>query len=613
MSTDEESLAAQLKALELENVALRARERVNQEVAESASRRLVFLSEASALLAQSLDYETTLSTVAKLAIPFLGDSCVLHLIDPDGTIRYVEQVHVVPTKAEMVRQLRRRYPLTWETDHPMVDVLRSGRPYLNNTAVPRIRKHVAHDSEASAIIDFLGFHSVLIVPLKVRGIVRGALSLIISESERQYDEQDLLFAEEIANRAAQAIENARIYGEAQEAIRRKDELLDELRQTQQQLLHSQRLESLGRLAAGVAHDFNNLLTVIGGYADLVTLDTNLSEVQLAGLEQIVQAVERAGALTRQLLALSRKQPSAPRLIDAGQVVWGLQKLLQQLLGETISLTIHCADALWTIYADPQQLEQVLINLAANARDAMPEGGSLTIRAENIQLERSSIDTWVHIPPGDYFCLSVQDTGHGIPTNIQPKIFEPFFTTKEQGKGIGLGLAICYGIVQQHNGYLTLESTVGVGTTFLIYLPRVEGEPELMSRSDNTLRTTAHNQIILVVEDEPAVRNLVAHILGEQGYTVLFAEHGLAALEILAANQSSPPDLIISDVKMPYMSGPQLVQQLQARGQLPKVLFISGYTDNQLSAEDLRSLGGALIYKPFVPHRLLQAVQQLLRS
>lgn len=368
-----------------------------------------------------------------------------------------------------------------------------------------------------------------------------------------------------------------------------------------QLRQAQKLESIGRLAGGVAHDFNNLLTVILGYTDLIQVQLPSHDPLQEKLAQVQQAAEQAEALTQQLLAFSRKQILAPVVLDLNELVGNLHKMLGRLIGEDIILEMALQPGLRVIKADPGQMEQVLLNLAVNARDAMPKGGRLTIQTANVQLEGVNV-------PG--VLLAVADTGHGMDETILAHIFEPFFTTKEQGKGTGLGLATVYGIVKQSGGEITVESQPGQGTTFKIYLPADEAAVARSPSPQPQQTARPGYETILLVEDNPMVRNLVRIALRNYGYTLLEAEQGQQALA-LAAQQEAAIDLLLTDVIMPELSGREVAERLKALYPHIKVLFMSGYTDDEVIQHGLLTAEVEFISKPFSPKTLAAKVREIL--
>ncbi|HEX5706087.1 MAG TPA: response regulator [Pyrinomonadaceae bacterium] len=384
----------------------------------------------------------------------------------------------------------------------------------------------------------------------------------------------------------------------------------ELHQSQEQLLQSQKLESVGQLAGGVAHDFNNLLTVIIGQSDLMLRRLAGDDPLRSRAEEIKRAAERAAGLTRQLLAFSRKQVLQPKVLDLTETVAGMDKLLRRLIGEDVHLLTVLASRLGKVKADPSQIEQVLMNLAVNARDAMPEGGKLTVETQNVYLDEAYARQHLSVVPGPYVMLAVSDTGTGMDAETQARIFEPFFTTKEVGKGTGLGLSTVYGIVKQSGGNIYVYSEVGNGTTFKIYLPLVSEESEANEQFLAEPARERRTETILLVEDEESVRTLLLETLEAEGYTVLAASGGREALRVCAGH-AGPIHLLLTDVVMPEMSGRQLVERLNEKCAGAKVLYMSGYTDNAIVRHGVLEPGVSFLQKPFTPAAVIRKVREVL--
>jgi len=389
--------------------------------------------------------------------------------------------------------------------------------------------------------------------------------------------------------------------------RRQAEL--ERARMEEQFLAAQKMEAVGRLAGGVAHDFNNLLSVIMSYARFALDDLKESDPVQEDLHEISRAGERAAALTRQLLAFSRKQVLQPVVLSLNTVVKGLEKMLLRLLGEDVAWRAYLADDLALVLADPGQLEQVLMNLVINARDAMPQGGLITVETANTILDADHPALPFGLAPGRYVMLSVADTGVGMDEELREHIFEPFFTTKEKGKGTGLGLSTVYGIIQQSGGMVLVDSTLGSGTVFRIYLPAVEGARSDERRNLRTLPVSGH-EVVLVVEDDSAVRRLSERILRAAGFRVLSAASGGDAL-VVCEQEGDRIDLMLADVVMPRMSGPELARRVKAQWPHIKVLFMSGYTDDALGQHGVLGPEVAFISKPFTPVMLASKVRGVL--
>jgi PAS domain S-box-containing protein len=386
----------------------------------------------------------------------------------------------------------------------------------------------------------------------------------------------------------------------------------ERKRLEQQLRQAQKMEAVGRLAGGVAHDFNNMLTIISGYSGLLLEHPATIEPLRGYVDEIRNASGRAASLTRQLLAFSRQQVLAPRVLDLNAVVSNIQKMLKRLIGEDIDLVTALGESLWPVMADPGQLEQVLLNLAVNARDAMPDGGVVSIETTNVKMDTAAAQAHFPLKPGPYALLTFSDTGSGMDAETQARIFEPFFTTKETGKGTGLGLATVYGIVKQSGGYIWVFSEVGKGTTFKIYLPRTEVELDDSGPGRSLVETQRGTETLLLVEDEDAVRELVRNVLRENGYRVLEASRGEEALE-LSELFAGRIDLLVTDVVMPGMNGRELARRLVSSRPQVKVLYISGYADNAVWYPGGLDAGGAFLQKPFTPEALARKVREALSS
>ena len=379
---------------------------------------------------------------------------------------------------------------------------------------------------------------------------------------------------------------------------------------EEQLAQSQKMDAVGQLAGGVAHDFNNILTVIMSYSSLLLSDFEENDPRREDIQEISNAATRASGLTTQLLAFSRKQLMEPRVISVNSVVIGLEKLLRRLIGEDIELATTLEPDLFLINADPGQLEQVLINLAVNARDAMPEGGRLHITTSNTELATGGSDTRLAAPPGEYIMVAVSDTGTGMTREVQSRVFEPFYTTKQQGKGTGLGLSTVYGIVKQSGGDVWIYSEPGQGTTFKVYFPRVMDREAVPAVRDETVPAIGGHETVLIVEDDASLRALSARILEGNGYTVLLARNGLEALAI-AAGHDGHIDLVASDVVMPKMNGRPLVEKLLESRKGMSVLFMSGYTDDEVMRRGVLDGRTAFLQKPFTPAQFAKKVRDVL--
>jgi signal transduction histidine kinase len=386
-----------------------------------------------------------------------------------------------------------------------------------------------------------------------------------------------------------------------------------LRESEARLRQSQKMEGIGQLAGGIAHDFNNLLTVINSYSDMLLGDIGFDNPFLRnGLDQIKEAGHRAASLTRQLLAFSRQQILEPKVLDLNESVSTMAKLLRRLIGEDIALVLCLHPALGRVKVDPGQVEQIIMNLAVNARDAMPGSGQLTIETTNVELDRVDAHEHPSVEPGSYVMLAVSDTGCGMDADTQTRIFEPFFTTKEPGKGTGLGLATVYGIVKQSGGNIWVYSEPGKGTSFKIYLPLVEENAELPKPDSAPDEALCGPETILLVEDEEMVRALAQAILERYGYTVLVAKHVNDALRI-AQEGPKAIHLLLTDTIMPGMNGPELAAHVLAIRPEMKVLYMSGYTDKVFTSTAAWKPGTAFLQKPFTPKTLGHKVREILEA
>jgi signal transduction histidine kinase/CheY-like chemotaxis protein len=388
--------------------------------------------------------------------------------------------------------------------------------------------------------------------------------------------------------------------------------ITERKQLQEQLVRLQKLDAIGRLAGGLAHDFNNLLTVIGGYSDLLVSELDAGNPLHRHAAAINNAAARATALTRQLLAFSRKQVLQLKVLDLNAVVTTLEPMLRRLIGEDIRLVVGLAPTLGRVKADPGQLEQVLLNLVVNARDAMPQGGTLTIETTNVAGHALVAHRQASVPPGSYVRLAVHDTGVGMDAATRSRLFEPFFTTKAPGQGTGLGLSTVYGIITQSEGHIAVDSAPAHGATFTIYLPRVEEAIAAGQRARARPETPRGRETVLVVEDEASVRSVARTMLELHGYRVLEAGGGEEALRI-GARPEGPVQLLLTDVVMPGMSGPEVAQRLSRVHPAMKVLYMSGYTDDAILRYGVTELSPAFVQKPFSAETLGWKVREVLEA
>jgi signal transduction histidine kinase/CheY-like chemotaxis protein len=450
-------------------------------------------------------------------------------------------------------------------------------------------------------IDVVREHGVaagLAVPLPGANGAQGVLAAYAT-AVRVFRPEDAHFLQTIANILAGAVD------------RKNTE--QGLLQSQIRLQSVQKMEAIGRLAGGIAHDFNNLVQAIGGYTEILLRRLPDADPLHRNAEEIKKAGDRAAALTKQLLAFSRQQVMQPKVVPLNSVVTNVESLLRRLIGEDIELETALADDLGFVRADVAQLEQVLMNLAVNARDAMPDGGTLTIETRNVVLTRADQREAFAIKAGPYVLLAVSDTGCGMDPEVRARAFEPFFTTKAPGRGTGLGLSTVYGIVKQSDGYIWVDSEPDRGTRIRIYLPRVAEPPDLLEVKKAPSKSTPRgHETVLLVEDEEGVRELIAEWLSGHGYTVLTATNGAEALA-LAAKEPRDIDMLIADVVMPQMGGPALAERLLPSRPGMKVVYVSGYADEAIGHPRVLAAGSGFLQKPFSLDTLERKVREILDS
>ena len=441
-----------------------------------------------------------------------------------------------------------------------------------------------------------GLHGAFGFPIRIVGEIEGVVEFF-SRQVHEPDGELLSLIADVALKIGQFGERTR----AEEA----------LRLTEAQLRQSQKMEAVGRLAGGVAHDFNNLLTVIRGYSELILSRLAPQDPSRREMEEVKKAADRAAGLTSQLLAFSRRQFVATKIVDLNAIVMNMDGMLRRLLGEDIiELCADLESQVGSIKVDPGQIEQVIMNLAVNARDAMPTGGQLTIQTRNVTIGKGPRRETMMLDEGTYVLLAIRDTGHGMSEETQSHVFEPFFTTKEKGKGTGLGLSTVYGIVKQSGGTIGIESKLGQGTTCKIFFPKADETTQAAPVAGGTVGSSIGRETILVVEDDPSVRGLVQEALRLSGYEVLVARHGIEAL-LTGAKHLGPIHLLLTDVAMPQMSGPEVAEKLTVVRPEIKVLFMSGYPDHPVFEQGGVNRDTAFLQKPFTPIILTQKVREVL--
>ncbi|HKU63158.1 MAG TPA: ATP-binding protein [Gemmatimonadales bacterium] len=702
----------------LERSLLYDAERAARRNAEEAGERLAFLARASEVLGSSLDYKATLATVARLAVPHLADWCAVDVID-DGRLRRLAIAHTDPARVDEVWEMSRRYAEL--PADPVPHAIASGQPQLVPVIPDQLLRAFARDSDHLERLRVFGLRSLLIVPLRARSRVLGAITFVMAESGRQYSEADLPLAEDLARRAALAVDNARLYQEAEGALHARKEslaLLDtvfgaapvglafvdrearfvrlndalaalagggellgrtpaealgqagewletsfrqvlasgapvldreirtshdgrelialasfypvsgrgggvelvgavvldvtERRRADELVMQSQRMEAVAKVAGGVAHEVNNMMTVINGFTGFLHESFEPNDARIADVAEIRKAADRAAGITRQLLAYSRQQVMQPRALHLGRLLQGSLPVLQRLVGQGIRVRSQVHSAVPLVRADPAQLEQVLVNLALNAKDAMPAGGELAIEVEPSMLtEQAAEPGRPAVPAGRYARIAVRDSGHGMDAETRARAFEPFFTTKRPGEGTGLGLATVYGIVKQSDGFIWCYSEPERGTTFEIFLPERLGlAPTPLSRPAAPA-PQGGGETVLVVEDEEPVRRMAARTLSSRGYHVLEAGDGVQALA--REPEWGVIDLLVTDVVMPGMGGRELAAALLARRPGLKLLYMSGYTDDEVTRRGLLDAGAPFLEKPFEAEGLARRVREVLMT
>jgi PAS domain S-box-containing protein len=481
----------------------------------------------------------------------------------------------------------------------------TGNPWVEHLLTHKVPLAVGEaqtDPRLAAVHDLMGRWdtvSLLLVPLLVEGQVVGSLGVAAIEP-RAFSSDEMDLAQRVAEQVSGVLARAR--------------LREERRQLEEQFRQAQKLEAVGRLAGGIAHDFNNLLTVIHLSSRLLERKLLPQDPLRQHVDRIRDAAQRAAGLTGQLLAFSRREIVEPRLLDLNQALGSLDDMLRRILGEDVELRTIPAEALWPVKIDPSQLDQVIVNLAVNARDAMPTGGKLTIETANVVLDEAYTARHLDVAPGEYVLLAVSDTGVGMSEEVKAHLFEPFFTTKEKGKGTGLGLATVFGIVKQNQGHIWVYSELGRGTTFKVYLPRAatNAQPSAEPPPAGAAPAARAAETVLLVEDEDRVRELIGDVLAAQGYRVLAANDGVEALQV-AERHVGPIHLLLSDVVMPRMGGQALAEELRASHPEMRVLYTSGYTDNAIVHHGVLDEGTHFLSKPFELDTLVRKVHDVLHA
>jgi signal transduction histidine kinase/DNA-binding response OmpR family regulator len=551
------------------------------------NRELALLNQVIAVSAASLEPETVLKTVCfELAQTLDLPLGLAVLLNEEKTALVVVAEYLAEAQPSLLRQ---SFPLT---HIPFLETFIKHRQ-------PLFFEDARNDPRLASLPKLLRRHgavSIILFPLIVEGKIVGGLNLAATK-RRLFSVEEISLIGSVAEQVASGL--ARI------------QLTKERRRLEAEYYQSQKLESVGRLAAGIAHDFNNLLTAINGFAELLQAElVPEANPQQELVSKILDAGQRASDLVRQLLAFSRKQFIEPQVFNLNTKVTKIEQMLQRIIGEDIKLETVLAPELWPIKTDPTHIEQVILNLAVNARDAMPGGGHLLIETSNIILNQNYATQYIGVHPGKYILLTITDSGHGMSQAVKEHIFEPFFTTKEIGKGTGLGLATVFGIVKQNGGNILVESEEGLGTTFRIYLPSSTETALSPIEVEAKLSVLPGHETILIVEDDAEVRGLTRRILQRQGYTLLEVQNGQEALQ-LVAQYSETIHLVLTDMIMPGINGKVLAEGLLRLRPELKIIFMSGYTDNLIAEPGDLNSRMAFVQKPFNAKTLVQKIQAAL--
>jgi predicted ATPase/signal transduction histidine kinase/CheY-like chemotaxis protein len=585
-------LLATQAAVSLQNAHLLARERAAREEAQRDRQRALLLGEVTALLSDSGDQPPLSEAVRLVCAAGIADWALLD-VPRVGSIECAAYAHRDPAReqllAEFVARGAERFWAVASAPHSFG----ASTPYHQASLSDEQIRACCLDEEHAALARKLGLRSLLVVPLRLRGRKLGAL-LLVAATPHHFQPADVELSAELGRRLGMAMESAR---------------LAEI----ESLLHqSQKMEALGRLAGGVAHDFNNVLSVILGYSEFARARFSSDDPAHEDLDEIGKAAERASSLTRQLLAFSRHRLVEPGVVDVCSGAAQRPGQLPPVLGSQVKLLLRPSQNLWKTRVDRGHVEQLLMNLAANARDAMARDGTLLIETANVDVDESYAREHLEFPPGEYVMLAVTDTGCGMDPGVRARIFEPFFTTKKPGEGTGLGLATVFGIVRQSGGHVAVDSEVGRGTTFRIYLPRCEADADDPEPAEAALVTvSAHgSETILLVEDDEQVRGAARAALQLRGYKVLEASGPGDAL-LICEQHAGPIELLLSDVVMPRMTGPELAERIVAARPGIRLLFMSGYTETPILRHGLGDYQLDFLQKPFTPRALAECVRRVL--
>jgi signal transduction histidine kinase/ActR/RegA family two-component response regulator len=579
---------------------------------EARSRLLALVGITKAFAESTGDYASLLQEIVERTGQFLDGLCILGVVTDDGrwwepAAEYVGDPDLRRDLGGLLGRIRREIvpgPM------PSINAILTGKPVvLDDAAARSLNQRVPPD--LAAVLARYDVGPSAAVPMRSKGRTVGTLSITRwGKSRRELEPDDVDLLQVIADHAAHAIVAARNLDAVTRELAEHKRTRESLERAEERLRQAAKMEAVGRLAGGVAHDFNNILTVVLSYSEMLLHRVTESDPERADLLEIRRAGERAAELTKQLLAFSRKQIILPRVVSLNTVLTGVAPMLKRTLGEDVELNLLQHPELWLSKVDPGQVEQVLMNLIVNARDAMPNGGTITIETLNAHLDEAYAAEHPEASVGDHVCIVVADTGHGMDRDTVRRMFEPFFTTKGVGTGTGLGLATVYGIVHQSGGCIWVYSEVGRGTTFKVYFPRVHGVVTEEPMAPSTRSPPRGTETILLVEDEAPVRNLVRGVLSRAGYHVLVASNGGEALLICEQHEATI-HLLVTDVVMPRMSGRRLAERLLGLRKALKVLYMSGYTENTVVHHGILDSGIQFLAKPITPDALLQKVREVL--
>ncbi len=596
-----DTLRAEVEALSRELALTKA------ELAEGArvAERMRALSQLTRELAQATsDPQQLLDLVSRRLGQLIGESCVMRLLEVDDARRHGPGAlyHEDP---DVARRLKTALEASRGDSRGIsAGVQATGRAVILNGTTDEIAAQV-HPSFAQVLRE-RGCSSLLSAPIRTGGRVIGVVTM--RRSVGTYSEEERAFVEEILDHVALAIDNSRLLESTRRELAERARTEEALRRAEEQFRQAQKMEAIGRLAGGVAHDFNNLLSVILGCATIVLEQLEPADPSVEDVRQIEIAAQRAADLTHQLLAFSRSQVLKPELLDLNLVVREVEAMIRRLVNEDVVIHSELAHEPMVVKVDRGHLSQVLMNLAINARDAMPDGGTLRLATRRALVDANAAQPSRDLPPGQYVVLAVSDSGTGMDEATRQRIFEPFFTTKERGKGTGLGLSTVLGIVQQSGGSVFVDSAPSAGSTFEVFLPADAEQAQQVTAKPAALSARAGS--ILLVEDDIQVRQVARRILERHGYTVLVASSGPSALELFDA-RGSEVDLLLTDVVMPKMNGRDLAERLTARRAGLRVLYMTGYTEDTVWDPSNASAGNELLAKPFSAEQLLTRVRELL--